>query len=90
MQFEMMMREEMGIVLIEEPGTCLLRGEAMIVGDPQVHIVEIEQAQTMAMDPIQVLDLNQEEVPSMIDLKGQSMGDMTAVHPHLGKDPVPE
>ena len=77
MQFEMMTIKEMAIVLIEEAGTCLLIGEAMIVCDPQVHIVGIGIAQTMAMDQIQVPDLNQGEVPSLKDLRAQSMGDMT-------------
>lgn len=53
MQFGMMtMRGEMGTVLIEEVATCLPIEEAMIMGDPQVHIVEIGQAQTMGMDQI--------------------------------------
>lgn len=71
------MIKEMALVLKEEAGTCLLIGEAMIVCDPQVHIVGIEIARTMAMDQIQVPDLNQGEVPSMKDLRAQSMGDMT-------------
>lgn len=75
MQFEMMMMTKgMGTVLIEEVGTCHLIGEAMIMGDPQVHIVGIGLAQTTAME---VPDLKLEEVPSMIELKAQSMGDMT-------------
>lgn len=77
MQFEMMMIKEMAIVLIEEAGTRLLIGEAMIVGDRQVHIGGIGIAQTMAMDQIQVPDLNKGEVPSMKDLRAQSMGDLT-------------
>ena len=70
------MREEMGSVLIEEAGTCLPPiGEAMIMGDPQVHIVETGLAQIMAME--------QEEVLSMIELKAQSMGDMTGSYHSL-------
>lgn len=76
MQFEMMMRKEMGTVLIEGVETCLLMGEAMIMGDPQVHIVGIGLVQTTAME---VPDLKQEEVPSMTESRAPLMGDMTGL-----------
>lgn len=75
----MMMTEEMGTVLIGEAVVCLLINEAMIVGDPQVHTVEIGLVLTMAVDLIQVLDLNQEEVLIMTELQAQSMIDITGM-----------
>lgn len=73
MQFEMMTRKEMGTVLIEEAETCLLIGEAMIMGDPQVHIVGIGLVQTTAME---VPDLKLEEVLSTTESRAPLMGDM--------------
>lgn len=69
MLFVMMMIEEMATVLIEGAVICLLKGEATIVGDRQVHTAEIELVLIMAMGPVRVLELNQEEVPSMIELQ---------------------
>lgn len=66
----MMMIEEMATVLIEGAVIRLLRGEeAMIVGDLQVHTAEIGLVRIMAMVPVRILELNQEEVPSMIELQ---------------------
>ena len=82
MPFEMMMTEGSVTVLIEEVVRFLLMVEAMIIGDLQVHIVEIGVALIMAVVPTQSPDMNGEEVPSMIELKALSMGDITVVHPH--------
>ena len=57
MLFVMMMIKEMGTVLIEEAVMHLQTEEAMIV-DPVVHPVEIGIVLTMAVDLIQVPDLN--------------------------------
>lgn len=67
----MMMTETEGMdtVLIEEAMT-LLMGD-MVVVDPPVHIVEVGVAQIMVMDRIHLPDQNQEEAPSMIELKAQ-------------------
>lgn len=88
MQLEMMMMiEEMGIALKEEDVTCLLIGEVMIEGDPQVHTIGIGLAQTMGMEQTQIPGLNQEEALTMTEMKAQSMRDTTADHPHHVKDP---
>ena len=47
----MMMIKEMGTVLTGGAVICLLREEAMIVGDLQVHTAEIGEALIMAMVP---------------------------------------
>lgn len=75
----MMMTEEMGTVLIGEAVACLLIKEAMIVGTPQVHTIEIGLVLTMAGDLTEVLDLKQEEVPIMMELQAQSMIDITGI-----------
>lgn len=70
MLFVMMMIEEMATVLIEGAMIHLPRGEeAMIVGDLQVHTAERGVVQIMAMVPVRILELNQEEVPNMIELQ---------------------
>lgn len=68
------MIEEMGIALKEEGVKCLLT-EVMIEGDLQVHTIEIELARTMAMDQTQIPGLNQEEAPTMTEVKAQSTSD---------------
>jgi hypothetical protein len=68
------MSERMDTVLIEEVVAPLM-GD-MVVGDPQVLIVEAGVALIMVVDQIQLPDQNQEEVPSMNELKAQLMGDM--------------
>jgi hypothetical protein len=68
------MSERMDTVLIEEVVAPLM-GD-MVVGDPQVLIVEVGVALIMVVDQIQLPDQNQEEVPSMNELKAQLMGDM--------------
>jgi hypothetical protein len=68
------MSERMDTVLIEEVVAPLM-GD-MVVGDPQVLIVEVGVARIMVVDQIQLPDQNQEEVPSMNELKAQLMGDM--------------
>lgn len=70
----MMMTEGMDKVLIEEV-VFLLMGD-MVVEDPRVHIVEAGVALIMVMDQIQLPDQNQEEAPSMNELKARKMGDM--------------
>lgn len=77
MQFETMMKEEMVTVPRDLTG---LATEPMTVTDPQVHIVEIGLALTMAMDPILVPDLSQEEIALMIKLKALSMEDTTGLY----------
>jgi hypothetical protein len=74
MLLEMTMSERMDTVLIEEVVAPLM-GD-MVVGDPQVLIVEVGVALIMVVDQIQLPDQNQEEVPSMNELKAQLMGDM--------------
>jgi hypothetical protein len=74
MLLEMTMSERMDTVLIEEVVAPLM-GD-MVVGDPQVLIVEAGVALIMVVDQIQLPDQNQEEVPSMNELKAQLMGDM--------------
>jgi hypothetical protein len=68
------MSERMDTVLIEEVVAPLM-GD-MVVGDPQVLIVEVGVARIMVVGQIQLPDQNQEEVPSMNELKAQLMGDM--------------
>lgn len=79
MPFVMMMIREMGIVLIEEGVIFLLTEEAMIVGGLVVHTIEIGIVLTMAVDLIQVPELNkeEEEVLVMIEEQVQLMIDTT-------------
>lgn len=63
------MTEEMDTVLIEEAMTPLM-GD-MVVADPRVPIAEVGVVQIMVMDQIQLPDSNQEEAPSMNELKAQ-------------------
>lgn len=95
MLYVMMMREEMGTVLIEEAVTCLLIKEAMVVADPQVHTVEIGVVLnmaveigvvlTMAVDLTQVLDLNIKEVLITVEMQAQSVMDIAGIRerPHV-------
>ena len=85
MPFVMMTIGEMGTVPTEEAVMYLLTEEAMIAGGLVVHTVEIGVVLIMAVDLIQVPDLNREEEELLImtEVQVRLMIDTTEVQVQL-------